>query len=107
MDIRHIWQEHRTEPGSAVTAWIVAAAMLVAMQGAVLLADPATCTTGDQPARAEKSGLDGRTEMADDVAALAGGARYYRCFERQSETRNGSFVIGLACVWPAAEGSGG
>lgn len=103
MDIKHIWQDKRSEPGSAVTAWTVAAAMLVIMQGAVLLADTSTCSLSPQQSAArEKSDLDAPREMADDVAALEGGERYYRCFERKSETRNGSFMIGLACVWPAS-----
>ena len=105
MDIRHIWQEHRSEPGSAVTAWIVAVAMLVMMQGAVLLADHQVCTA-PEPTRSAKSGLDGAPAMADDLAIVASGERYYRCFERKSEARNGSFVIGLACVWPVSTGSG-
>ncbi|CAN5252205.1 hypothetical protein BH10PSE7_BH10PSE7_28310 [soil metagenome] len=109
MDFR---REMEDKSGHLASAWCIAAVSFILMQGAILMSGPDMCPNpheGASRARpAFKSDLaEGFSPVSQGSIGQAVGQRYYRCFERPAEKRNGSFVIALACVWPGGESSAG
>ena len=89
------------------SAWGVAAATLIMMQGALLLSGPGACPAKQAQAAQPPPAKSDFAFYPEAAVGKSPRERYYRCFERPAEKSTGAFVIALACVWPGEDSSAG